>query len=339
MILVTGGTGFIGSHVVVELLIAGHDVLVIDNLSNSSAIAIERIRTITGREVVFHEADTRDNETLSRLLKTYQVQAVCHLAGLKSVAESNAEPLRYADHNLNGTLQLLVAMKDVGVRTLIMSSSATVYGPPQFLPMSEQHPLAPMNIYGRTKLMSEQLLTQFASPHSDFRTAILRYFNPVGAHESGLIGEDPIGTPNNLMPYIAQVAVGRMAHLNIWGNDHDTIDGTGVRDYVHVVDLAKGHVQALHALSQTGSFVANLGTGKGHSVMEVLHAFEIACGRKIPYQIGPRRSGDLAAYFADASLANTLLGWRAERNLLQMCSDHWRWQSANPNGYETSNTP
>lgn len=338
MILVTGGAGYIGSHVVVELLFAGHDVLVVDNLSNSSAIAIERIQAITRRKVVFHEADTRDCATLSRLMKTHRVQAVCHLAGLKSVAESNAEPLLYADHNLNGSLQLMMAMKGAGVRTLILSSSATVYGTPQFLPMSEDHPLAPMNIYGRTKLMSEQLLTQFAPPNAGFRIAILRYFNPVGAHESGLIGEDPIGPPNNLMPYIAQVAVGRREYLNIWGNDHDTIDGTGVRDYVHVVDLAKGHVQALQKVSLTGSFIANLGTGQGHSVLEVVHAFEIASGRTIPYRIGPQRSGDLAAYYADPNLANTLLSWRAERDLLQMCKDHWRWQSANPNGYETSTT-
>ena len=338
MILVTGGAGYIGSHVAVELLHAGQDVLIVDNLSNSSAIAIERIQNIAGRSVIFQQADTRDGKTLTRLLKTHDVQAVCHLAGLKSVAESNADPLRYADHNLNGTLQLLLAMNAAGVTTLVMSSSATVYGPPQFLPMSESHPLAPMNIYGRTKLMSEQLLTEFSLPQSGMRTAILRYFNPVGAHESGLIGEDPIGTPNNLMPYIAQVAIGRIDHLNIWGNDHDTIDGTGVRDYVHVVDLAVGHVQALRVVNQAGSFVANLGTGNGHSVLEVVRAFETVSGRTIPYQFGPARSGDLAAYYADPSLANTLLDWRAQRDLLKMCRDHWRWQSANPNGYETSNT-
>jgi UDP-glucose 4-epimerase len=337
MILVTGGAGYIGSHVVVELMSAGHDVVVVDNLSNSSAVAIERIEAITDRNVVFHQADTRDCEALSRLLRTCNVQAVCHLAGLKSVAESNAEPLRYADHNLNSTLQLLIAMEGAGVKTLIMSSSATVYGAPQFLPMSESHPLAPTNIYGRSKLMSEQLLTQFVRPHSGFRAAILRYFNPVGAHESGLIGEDPIGPPNNLMPYIAQVAVGRREYLNVWGNDHDTVDGTGVRDYIHVVDLAKGHVRALETVCQTVSFVANLGSGRGHSVLEVIRAFEVASGRTIPYHVGPPRSGDLAAYFADPRLAYSLLGWRAERDLLQMCKDHWRWQLANPNGYETSN--
>ena len=338
-VLVTGGAGYIGSHTCVELLNAGYQVLVLDNFCNSHPEALARIERITGQRVAWVEGDVRDQALVERLLSEHPCRAVLHFAGLKAVGESVQQPLRYYDYNLIGTQRLLSAMQAVGVTTLVFSSSATVYGDPQYLPYDEAHPLAPTNPYGRTKWMVEELLRDVHhSAPEQWRVAVLRYFNPVGAHPSGLIGEDPQGVPNNLMPFVAQVAVGRRAQLNIWGHDYPTPDGTGVRDYIHVVDLALGHVRALEALQQRPYLCVNLGTGRGHSVLEVVQAFAEASGRAVPYVFAERRAGDLASYYADPSTAEQQLGWRATRDLSSMCADHWRWQQQNPNGYQPATT-
>lgn len=333
-LLVTGGAGYIGSHTCVELLQAGHEVVIVDNLSNSSRAVIGRIERIAGREVAFHESDVRDAEALCGIFSEHGIDAVLHFAGLKAVDESVAQPLRYYENNVGGTLALCRAMADAGVRQLVFSSSATVYGDPDAVPVREDHPLRPTNPYGRSKAMAEEILQDLLRSDPVWKIALLRYFNPVGAHESGLIGEDPGGVPNNLMPYIAQVAVGRREALNVYGNDYPTLDGTGVRDYIHVVDLARGHLAALEKLATTSDVLTvNLGTGRGYSVLEMVEAFSKASGKEIPYRIVSRRPGDVASCYADPALAARLLGWRAERGLEQMCRDVWRWQSMNPDGY------
>ena len=335
MIFVTGGAGYIGSHTCVELLKAGMEVTVYDNFSNSQMEAIQRMQRITGKAVHVVHGDIRDRATLEQALRESGASAVVHFAGLKAVGESEALPLTYYDNNVVGTVRLLEAMQACGVKNLVFSSSATVYGVPERLPYTEDHRLSATNTYGTTKLVIENMLRDLHRSDSAWRIAVLRYFNPVGAHPSGLMGEDPQGVPNNLMPYVAQVAVGRRAHLNVWGNDYPTPDGTGVRDYIHVVDLAVGHVKAIQYLETHSECLAiNLGAGVGSSVLDLVKAFEAASGQAIPYEIGPRRAGDLDAYWADASLAAKLLGWRAERSLSQMCEDTWRWQEMNPNGYK-----
>ncbi len=334
MILVTGGAGYIGSHTCVELLNAGHDVTVLDNFCNSQLEALERVQRITGKRPALVEGDIRDGKTLVQTLQRSRASAVIHFAGLKAVGESVEKPLAYYDNNVVGTMRLLQAMDECKVKTLVFSSSATVYGDPQQLPLSEQHPLSATNPYGQTKLVIENMLRDLYRSDPSWRLSILRYFNPVGAHSSGLIGEDPSGTPNNLMPFVAQVAVGRRDFLNVWGTDYATPDGTGVRDYIHVVDLALGHLKALERLQLYKECLAiNLGTGVGYSVLDMVHAFEQASGKSVPYRIGPRRAGDIASCYADPSQALALLGWRAERGLQDMCADAWRWQKNNPNGY------
>lgn len=332
-ILVTGGAGYIGSHTCVELLLAGHEVVVFDNFCNSSPEAIKRVEQITGRAPFLIQGDIREQSAIETALRQHHCHAVIHFAGLKAVGESVEKPLTYYDNNVLGTHRLLSAMQNCGVSTLVFSSSATVYGEPQRLPLTEDHPLSATNPYGRSKLIIEDVLRDLYRAQKDWRIAILRYFNPVGAHESGLIGEDPRGTPNNLMPYVAQVAGGRREHLNIWGNDYPTADGTGVRDYIHVVDLAKGHLKALEALDRPQCFEVNLGTGVGYSVLDVVRAFEAASDQHVPYKYSPRRAGDVAACYADPRLAEQLLAWKAERNLAVMCEDHWRWQKQNPEGF------
>jgi UDP-glucose 4-epimerase len=334
MILVTGGAGYIGSHTCIELLDAGHDVTVFDNFCNSRPEALVRIQRITGRTPALVQGDIRDRAALLAALRHSGAQAVIHFAGLKAVGESVAQPLAYYDNNVAGTLRLLEAMGECGVKTLVFSSSATVYGDPQRLPLTEDHPLSATNPYGQTKLVIEEMLRELHRSDPAWRMAVLRYFNPVGAHASGLIGEDPQGTPNNLLPFVAQVAVGRREFLNVWGKDYATPDGTGVRDYIHVVDLALGHLKALERLQeQAGCVCVNLGTGVGYSVLEMVRAFEKASGKPVPYQFAPRRTGDIAACYADPAQALALLGWRAERGLDAMCADAWHWQSMNPNGY------
>ena len=334
MILVTGGAGYIGTHTCVELLNAGHDVTVFDNFCNSQPEALARVQRITGKKPSLVQGDMRDSAALVAALRQSGASAVIHFAGLKAVGESVQNPLAYYDNNVLGTLKLLQAMVTCGVKTLVFSSSATVYGDPQRLPLTEDHPLSATNPYGQTKLVIEEMLRDLYHSDPSWRIAILRYFNPVGAHASGLIGEDPQGTPNNLLPFVAQVAVGRREFLNVWGNDYATPDGTGVRDYIHVVDLALGHLKALERLQQQPECLAvNLGTGIGYSVLDMVRAFEKACGKPVPYKVGPRRAGDIAACYADPARARALLGWRAERGLEQMCTDAWRWQSGNPNGY------
>lgn len=333
MILVTGGAGYIGSHVCLALLEAGHAVAAVDNLSNSSVEAIRRVERIAGRAIQFSQMDVRDRAALETLMRGAGIEAVIHLAGLKSVAESVEKPLEYFDCNVAGAASLIAAMATCGVRTIVLSSSATVYGVPRALPIPEGHDLHPVSPYGRTKLAIEEMLRGLPPVDPRWRVGVLRYFNPVGAHASGLIGEDPVGTPNNLLPFVAQVAVGNRPELTIWGDNYATADGTGVRDYVHVTDIAEGHVAALAALQRGDSFTVNLGTGTGHSVREVVTAFEAASGRQIPFRVGPRRDGDVASCYAEASLAAEILGWRATRGLSQMCADHWRWQNANPLGY------
>ncbi len=332
-VLVTGGAGYIGSHTCVELLRAGHRVVVYDNFCNSHPRALERVRQIAGGELVPVRGDVRDQAQVEAALREHGCQAVIHFAGLKAVGESVEKPLDYYDNNVIGTHRLLRAMQATGVGTLVFSSSATVYGDPQRLPLTEDHPLSATNPYGRTKLVIEDMLRDLYHSAGDWKIAILRYFNPVGAHESGLIGEDPQGIPNNLMPFVAQVAVGRRERLNVWGNDYATPDGTGVRDYIHVVDLAQGHLRALDRLAEPGCLAVNLGTGRGYSVLDVVKAFERASGRSIPLIMAPRRAGDVAACYADPALAERLLGWRAERDIDAMCADHWRWQKHNPEGY------
>ncbi|MEO8855692.1 MAG: UDP-glucose 4-epimerase GalE [Burkholderiaceae bacterium] len=334
MILVTGGAGYIGSHTCVELLNAGMDITVFDNFCNSSPEALRRVEQITGRKVALIEGDIRDREALTRALKDSHANAVIHFAGLKSVGDSVAQPLSYYDNNVLGTLRLLEAMVQCGVKTLVFSSSATVYGDPQHLPLTEDHPLSAINPYGKTKLMIEDMLRDLHRSDPGWRISILRYFNPVGAHDSGMIGEDPRGVPSNLLPFVAQVAVGRRQYVSVFGNDYSTPDGTGVRDYIHVVDLARGHLKALERLREHAECRAiNLGTGTGYSVLDMLRAFEQASGKTIAHRIIARREGDVAACYADPSQASALLGWRAERDLRAMCADAWRWQSANPDGY------
>lgn len=333
MILVTGGTGYIGSHTVVELLAAGKDVLILDNYANSSPKVLERIAKISGRAPAFREGDIRDADGLRALFAAHRIEAVIHFAGLKAVGESVEQPLTYYDNNVNGTLCLLQAMRQAGVRRLVFSSSATVYGDPHHVPIREDFPLQATNPYGRSKLMVEEMLRDLQRAEADWQIAILRYFNPVGAHPSGLIGENPNGIPNNLMPFVAQVAVGKRAQLSVFGNDYPTPDGTGVRDYIHVVDLAQGHLAALAALARSGqSLTVNLGTGQGYSVLDMVRAFEAASGRLVPYQIVARRAGDIATCYADPQLAGELLGWQARRGIGEMCADAWRWQSMNPDG-------
>lgn len=334
MILVTGGAGYIGSHTCVELLNAGHEVTVFDNFCNSQPEALARVQRISGKKLDWVQGDIRDRAALVAALRQSGAGAVIHFAGLKAVGESVQQPLAYYDNNLVGTVRLLEAMIECNIKTLVFSSSATVYGDPQRLPLNEDHPLSSTNPYGQTKLVIENMLRDLYQSDPSWRLSILRYFNPVGAHASALMGEDPQGTPNNLLPYVAQVAVGRREFLNVWGNDYATPDGTGVRDYIHVVDLALGHLKALERLQQHAEcHTVNLGTGVGYSVLDMVRAFERASAKPIPYKIAPRRAGDIAACYADPALALSLLGWRAERGLDLMCADAWRWQSANPKGY------
>ena len=334
MILVTGGAGYIGSHTVVELLAAGNDLLILDNFSNSSPVVLERIEKISGRRPLVIEGDIRDAALLKRVFANYPIASVIHFAGLKAVGESVEQPMRYYDNNVAGSLRLFEAMAAAGVFRLVFSSSATVYGDPHTVPIDEHFPLQATNPYGRSKLIIEDMLRDIGRSDPRWRVALLRYFNPVGAHASGLIGEDPQGIPNNLMPFVAQVAVGRRPALSVFGGDYPTADGTGVRDYIHVVDLARGHLAALDALDrQGGVFPVNLGTGRGYSVLEVVAAFERASGRAVPYRIVDRRPGDVAACYADPARAKALLGWVAERDIDAMCADAWRWQSANPLGF------
>lgn len=328
MILVTGGTGYIGSHTVVELLAAGDEVLIIDNFSNSKPSVLDRIERIAGRRPQFAAIDVRDRDSLRHLFAGYRFSAVIHFAGLKAVGESVAKPLQYYDNNVAGSLVLFETMAQARVRNLVFSSSATVYGDPATVPIREDFPLAATNPYGRSKLMIEDMLRDLAKADAHWRIALLRYFNPVGAHASGLIGEDPTGIPNNLMPYAAQVAQGRLPQLSVFGGDYPTPDGTGVRDYIHVVDLAIGHLAALRAMEKrSGVLTLNLGTGRGYSVLDVVHALEAASGRPVPYRIVERRPGDVAQCYADPSLAREELGWQASRSLEAMCADTWRWQN------------
>jgi UDP-glucose 4-epimerase len=338
-VLLTGGTGFIGSHTCVELMAAGWTPVLFDNLCNSSRAVLDRIEAIAGRRPAFVEADLRDRAAVDRALRDHPVEAVIHFAGLKAVGESMSDPLRYYDNNVAGTLVLLDAMRRHRVRRIVFSSSATVYGMAEKMPLAEDTSTGPINAYGRSKLMVEQMLADFVASEPSQQAMLLRYFNPVGAHSSGLIGEDPRGTPNNLMPFVAQVAVGRQTRLRIFGGDYPTGDGTGVRDYIHVVDLAQGHVAALAKLGDPAAgraMVVNLGTGRGHSVLEVVRAFEAASGKAIPYDIVARRPGDVAVCFADVTRASERLGWKAQRGLEAMCADAWRWQEANPDGFERS---
>ena len=334
MILVTGGAGYIGSHTCVELLKAGLRVVVVDNLSNSRIESLKRVEKITGQSISLFIANVNDRDALREIFKTYPIKAVIHFAGLKAVGESVAEPLPYYYNNVSGSIALFETMAEFGVKRLVFSSSATVYGDPHTVPIREDFPLDATNPYGRTKLMVEDILRDMALADSSWRIALLRYFNPVGAHESGLIGEDPNGIPNNLMPFVSQVAVGMREELLVYGNDYPTHDGTGVRDYIHVVDLAAGHVAALEALDkQQTTLTVNLGTGRGYSVLDVVQAFEKASERPVPFRITQRRPGDIASCYADSALASELMGWQAVRDLDTMCRDAWRWQSMNPNGY------
>lgn len=327
-IFVTGGMGYIGSHTCVELLNAGHEVVVYDNLSNASPAVGERVQRITGKKFTFIEGDIRDRAAMEAAFAAHPVDAVIHFAGLKAVGESVAQPLRYYDNNFNGSLVLLESMAKAGVKTLVFSSSATVYGDPASVPITEDFPLSATNPYGRSKLMIEDMLRDLSVSDPSWRIALLRYFNPVGAHESGLIGEEPSGIPNNLLPYIAQVADGRREFLSVYGGDYPTPDGTGMRDYIHVVDLAIGHVKTLSKLATSqGVLTYNLGTGRGNSVLEMVRAFEQASGKTIPYKIVDRRPGDIAKCYADPARAQTELGWKAERDVAQMCADAWRYQS------------
>ena len=334
-ILVTGGAGYIGSHTCVELLNAGYDVVVVDNLYNSSEKALQRVEQITGKKVKFYEVDLLDQPALKDVFDKETIESVIHFAGLKAVGESVHKPLEYYHNNITGTLILCDEMRKHGVKDIVFSSSATVYGDPAEIPITEHCPKGEItNPYGRTKGMLEQILTDLHTADDEWNVVLLRYFNPIGAHESGLIGEDPKGIPNNLVPYIAQVAVGKLEYLNVFGNDYDTPDGTGVRDYIHVVDLAKGHVKAVKKLTdREGVSIYNLGTGVGYSVLDVLHAYEKACGKTLKYEIKPRRDGDVAVCYSDSAKAKKELGWVAEKGIEEMCADSWKWQSMNPDGY------
>lgn len=332
--LVTGGAGFIGSHTCLELLAAGHDVTVVDNLDNSSEESLRRVQALAGRTLDFHRVDLRDAPALRGVFAGRRFDAVIHFAGLKAVGESGRIPVRYYDNNITGTLELLKAMEEHDCRRVVFSSSATVYGDPARVPITEDFPLTATNPYGRTKLFIEEILRDLCAADPRWTCVLLRYFNPIGAHPSGRIGEDPRGLPNNLMPYVMQVAVGRLAELSVYGNDYPTPDGTGVRDYIHVVDLALGHLAALDRLDGLqGCVPVNLGTGRGYSVLEMVAAAAKASGRPVPYRVVARRPGDVATCFADPALAAQLLGWQARRGIDEMCADHWRWQSTNPDGY------
>jgi len=335
-ILVTGGAGFIGSHTVVELQNSGYDVVVLDNLINSNKKSLERVQKITGKPVKFYKADILDRDTLNKIFDAEKIDSVIHFAGLKAVGESVAKPWEYYENNIAGTLTLVDVMRKHNVKNIIFSSSATVYGDPAFIPITEECPKGQCtNPYGWTKSMLEQILSDIQKADSEWNVILLRYFNPIGAHKSGTIGENPNGIPNNLMPYVTQVAVGKLKELGIFGNDYDTHDGTGVRDYIHVVDLATGHVKALKKIEEkAGLCIYNLGTGQGYSVLDIVKNFEAATGVKVPYVIKPRRSGDIATCYADPSKAERELGWKAERGIKEMCEDSWRWQSNNPNGYD-----
>ena len=333
-ILITGGAGFIGSHTCIEMLNAGKDVVVIDNLDNSSSVSLERVEKITGKKVKFYENDVCDKSALRKIFKEENIEAVIHFAGLKAVGESVREPIRYYQNNLESTISLIEVMTEFNVKKIVFSSSATVYGVAKTMPLKEGMPTGAINPYGRTKLFIEEILKDLFVADKDWSIALLRYFNPIGAHKSGLIGEDPKGIPNNLMPYISQVAVGKLEKLHVFGNDYNTVDGTGVRDYIHVVDLAKGHVKAIDwALNNKGCEAINLGTGNGVSVLQLRDAFVKATGVEIPYVIDPRRPGDPDEVYADSSKAEKLLGWKAELGIEEMCEDTWRWQKNNPNGY------
>ena len=333
-ILVTGGAGYIGSHTCIELLNNDYEVVVVDNLCNSSKESLNRVKTITGKEVVFYQQDILDESALANIFSEHQIDAVIHFAGLKAVGESVEKPLEYYQTNLTGTLVLFKVMRDFNVKNFVFSSSATVYGDPHTVPITEEFPLSATNPYGRSKLIIEEISHDLFVADKNWNIALLRYFNPVGAHKSGLIGEDPNGIPNNLIPYISQVAVGKREVLSVFGGDYDTPDGTGVRDYIHVVDLARGHIKALEKLiSKPGLVVYNLGTGQGYSVLEMVRAIEKASGKKVPYKIVARRAGDIATCFADPSFALQEINWKAENGLDEMAEDTWRWQSNNPNGY------
>lgn len=334
-ILVTGGAGYIGSHTCVELLNAGYEVVVIDNLYNSSEEALRRVEKITGKTVKFYEGDLLNREDVEKVFEQESIDSVIHFAGLKAVGESVAKPLEYYHNNITGTLILCDVMRQHGCKSIVFSSSATVYGDPAFVPITEECPKGKItNPYGQTKGMLEQILTDLYVGDPEWKVILLRYFNPIGAHKSGLIGEDPKGIPNNLVPYIAQVSVGKLEKLGVFGNDYPTPDGTGVRDYIHVVDLAVGHVKAIEKLnSLEGVEIYNLGTGKGYSVLEVLHAYEKACGKTLPYEIKERRPGDIPTCYADSAKAKRELGWEAQYGIEEMCEDSYRWQSMNPNGY------
>lgn len=334
-ILVTGGAGYIGSHTCVELLNTGYEVVVVDNLSNSSEKSLERVEKITGKKIKFYKADLLDRTAIEEIFQKESIESVIHFAGLKAVGESVAKPLEYYYNNITGTLILCDVMRNHGVKNIVFSSSATVYGNPKTVPIKEDFPLSATNPYGRTKLMLEEILQDLHTSDSEWNVILLRYFNPIGAHESGLIGENPKGIPNNLMPYITQVAIGKLDCLGVFGNDYDTHDGTGVRDYIHVVDLAIGHVKALKKIGDNdGVNIYNLGTGKGYSVLDMVKSFGEASGQKIKYEIKPRRPGDIATCYADPTKAKEELGWEAGKDLANMCQDSWRWQSGNPNGYE-----
>lgn len=336
-VLVTGGAGYIGSHTCVELISSGYDIVVVDNFCNSSAESLRRVSEISGKEVVLREADVTDKAALQAIFKEFQFEGVIHFAGLKAVGESNQIPLAYYHNNVAGTVTLCEVMRAFGVHRLLFSSSATVYGDPKTVPITESFPTSATNPYGRSKLMVEEILRDLAkTAESPWKLALLRYFNPIGAHQSGRIGEDPKGIPNNLLPYVAQVAVGKLERLSVFGDDYETCDGTGVRDYIHVVDLARGHVRALNMLMQSEAecYTFNLGTGKGNSVLEIIKAFENVSGKNVPYSIAPRRQGDIAECYADPSLAKAVLGWQAEFDIQRMVEDAWRWQSNNPRGYQ-----
>ncbi len=337
-ILITGGAGYIGSHTCVQLLEAGYEIVVVDNLSNSSFESLNRVKKLSGKNFTFVQADIRDVAAMRDLFKVHSIRAVIHFAGLKAVGESVEKPQLYYDNNVVGSLNLFAIMYEFGIKTIVFSSSATVYGDPASMPIKEDFPLSATNPYGRTKLMLEDILRDLHAADNSWRIGLLRYFNPIGAHHSGTIGEDPNGIPNNLLPYVSQVAVGRLAKLRIFGNDYATHDGTGVRDYIHVMDLADGHVKALaYLLSNEALITVNLGTGVGYSVLDVVSAFTKVSGKAVPYEFLPRRAGDVAINYADASKALSLLGWQAMRNLEQMCADTWKWQSLNPEGYKLLN--
>ncbi|WP_111977904.1 UDP-glucose 4-epimerase GalE [Algibacillus agarilyticus] len=333
-VLVTGGAGYIGSHTCIELLNANHEVIVVDNLGNSSEESLRRVEKICGKAPLFINADIRDEAALDAIFSAHNVDAVIHFAGLKAVGESTQIPLAYYDNNVNGSRVLMQVMDKFNVNTLVFSSSATVYGDPATVPITEDFPLSTTNPYGQTKLVVEQMCRETVASNSDLSVVLLRYFNPVGAHVSGTIGEDPKGIPNNLMPFITQVAVGKREFLSVFGNDYDTVDGTGVRDYIHVVDLAVGHLKAIEALhGKAGCHTFNLGTGQGYSVLEMVNAFSKACGKDVPYKIVDRRPGDIGQCYANPAYAESVLGWKAEKSLTDMVEDSWRWQSNNPNGY------